>query len=83
MLTLQTDSNAAFSRFPARLFCNATGANSSITWKQNNRTYSTVDMIDTIVTDYVYEGNYTCVASNDVGISSSNTVVVFQGSELI
>ena len=83
MLTLQTNINAAVSRFPAHLSCNATGANSSITWKRNNRNYSTVDMIDMIVTTYVHEGNYTCVASNDVGISSSNTVIVIQGSELI
>ena len=83
MLTLQTDRNVAFSNFPARLSCNATGATSSIIWKNDNRNISTVDMIGTIVTHSAHGGNYTCVASNDVGISSSDTVVVHCASELI
>ena len=82
VLTLQTDCNYVIyidGNMGARLSCNATGATSSITWKRNNRNYSTVDMM----TIYAHKGNYTCVASNDVGISSSNTVVLIGARELI
>ena len=90
MVTIQSPNDFVAQGTSTTFTCITAGATSSITWKHNNRdilagTNFRISPGNLTVINFSpdLEGNYTCIASNAVGISSSSTAVVHLAGELI